>query len=73
MEVPQARGSDEIESETDWGELERYTDSEVENHLVNSAQTRGFGELKDSKDVEVYKAFGEKQISRINTEKRATL
>ena len=64
MEVTQARGSNEIESEIDRGELERYTDSEVENHLANNAQARDFAELAGPWDVEVYKAFGEEQITR---------
>ena len=33
MEVTQARGSKETESDIDWGELDRYTDSEIENHF----------------------------------------
>ena len=62
MEVTQARGSSEMESEIDWDDLERYTDSEVENHLVNNDQTRDYGELRDARDVEVYKAFAKEQV-----------
>ena len=70
MEVTQARGSREIESDIDWGELDRYTDSEIENHLVSNTQARDFVELTDPRDVEVYKAFGKEQITRMEKERK---
>ena len=70
MEVTQARGSKGTESDIDWGELDRYTDSEIENHLVSNTQTRDFVELTDPRDVEVYKAFGKEQAARIEKGKK---
>ena len=36
-----------MESDIDWGEIERYgTDSEVENYVVNHDQTGGYGDLE---------------------------
>ena len=70
MEVMQARGSKEVESDIDWGGVDIYTDSDIENHLANNTQTRDFVELTDPLDVEVYKAFGKEQISRINKGKK---
>ena len=65
MEVTQARGSREIESDIDWGGLDRYTDSETENHIANTTQARDFVELAGPWDVEVYEASGKEQITRM--------
>ena len=65
MEVRQAKGSNEMESELGWGEIDRHgTDSEVGNFLMNNDQTYDFGELADAMDAEVYKAFGKEQVTR---------
>ena len=60
MEVTQARRSKEVESDIDWGGIDTYTDSDMETHLVGSAQARDFAELRGPLDVEVYKAFGKR-------------
>ena len=73
MEVTQARGSTEAESDIDWDELDRYTDSEIENHLAGNTQTRDFVELADPRDVEVYKAFGKEQAARFEKGKNDPL
>ena len=71
MEVRQAKGSSEIESEIDWAiQRETGADSEVENRLVNNDQTRDYGELRDARDVEVYKAFAKEQVTRMSRGKR---
>ena len=65
MDVRQARGSSEMESEIDWEEIDKHgADSEVEQYLMNNDQTRYFGELGDSMDVEAREACGGEQITR---------
>ena len=65
MDVRQARGSSEVESEIDWGEIDTHgADSEVGQYLMNNDQTRYFGELEDAVNVEAYKAFRKEQITR---------
>ena len=65
MEVRQSKGSNEMESELDWGEIDRHwADSEVEQYLMSNDQTYDFGELSDDMDVEVYKAFGRERVTR---------
>ena len=65
LEVRQARGDSESESDLDWGEIDKYgTESEVGNFVLNHEQTGDYGELENAIGVEAFKAFGKEQMSR---------
>ena len=65
LEVMQARGNSEGESDLGWEGVGNYgTDSDVGNYVVNHGQTYDYGELDKAIDVEAYWAFGKEHMSR---------